>query len=533
MQRLLLSLAVVVAVGGAVVASTGAFFSDTEASTGNTFTAGSIDLTVDSTQHYNNAVCVLTNADLHLYTWQLAPNATAQPDQYPVIGSSCDGSWTATNLGPTNKFFDFGDVKPADQGEDTVSMHLATNPAWACADIALTGNADNGVTGPETLAGDTTDGPFAGELAQNLSVFIWNDNASTSGATAGDNVYQTGEKVLAGPETLATLLGGNVNGPATTSIALADSTTGTGPLGAGSSSNIGIEWCAGTFTGTPGVNLTCDGSTMGNNTQTDSVVADITMRVSQSRNQPTFTCSTGTVAGPQTTTVTTNSLFTTNSIPTAVGNGDWFFYNDTNDSIMSLDQFNSTGGKDHMDTTAGVQGALMTLDSGTQTPDYTGHIGQPRYNIATYQFQGTLLTGINALAYRVYDATVDSDVPFLGFDVDFATSTLSGYEGRLTYQPGTGGNAALPASTWTTVDALNSGNGMWTWSHFASNGNKWPDGNTNQYRTWNSIVAAFTGAKILTPGGFFGVRVGEPGPVSASATVDYIKFNNTTYDFQI
>jgi len=158
-----------------------------------------------------------------------------------------------------------------------------------------------------------------------------------------------------------------------------------------------------------------------------------------------------------------------------------------------------------------------------------------RYNIATYQFQGTLLSTINALAYRVYDATADSDVPFLGFDVDFATSTISGYQNRLTFQPGSSTNAPLPVNTWTLVDAINSGNGMWTWSGYAAFGNKWPDGNTSQYRTWSSIKTAFPNAKILTSpaGGYFGVRVGEPGPAAASATVDYIKFNNTTYDFTI
>jgi len=36
MQKLFLSLAVIVAVGGGVAASTGAFFSDTETSTGET-----------------------------------------------------------------------------------------------------------------------------------------------------------------------------------------------------------------------------------------------------------------------------------------------------------------------------------------------------------------------------------------------------------------------------------------------------------------------------------------------------------------
>jgi len=42
----------IVFIGAVVAGATGAFFSDTETSTGNTFAAGEIDLTVDSTAHY-------------------------------------------------------------------------------------------------------------------------------------------------------------------------------------------------------------------------------------------------------------------------------------------------------------------------------------------------------------------------------------------------------------------------------------------------------------------------------------------------
>ncbi|TXH01141.1 MAG: hypothetical protein E6P95_02420, partial [Candidatus Moraniibacteriota bacterium] len=56
-KRIVMSLSVIAAAAAAVVGGTGAFFSDSETSTGNTFTAGAIDLKVDSQQHYNNAVC--------------------------------------------------------------------------------------------------------------------------------------------------------------------------------------------------------------------------------------------------------------------------------------------------------------------------------------------------------------------------------------------------------------------------------------------------------------------------------------------
>lgn len=269
----------IVFVAAAAAGATGAFFNDTETSTGNTFTAGAIDLTVDSTQHYNNAICVVGEQSS---TWQLAPGAVLAVDQYPVIGSPCDGTWAATNLGPTFHFFNFGDVKPQDQGEDTVSLHIENNPAWACAYIKTTGNNENGINDPETDAGDVTNDPSGGELAQNIHVFAWLDNASTSGAVAGDNIWQAGETIL---QPAVALSGLN----ATTTLTLADGGTGT-PLPGGSTSYIGLGWCAGTLnTSIPGA-WTCDGSTMGNNTQTDSATTSVSFYVEQARNNAAFRC---------------------------------------------------------------------------------------------------------------------------------------------------------------------------------------------------------------------------------------------------
>ena len=172
--------------------ATGAFFSDTETSTGNTFTAGAIDLTVDSVQHYNHMICVLNQEQTppaHLGTWQPEPGFVPGPDQYPVAGTPCDGTWLATDLGPSFHFFNFGDVKPGDQGEDTISLHIDNNPAWACIDIGTNANNENGINEPEASAGDVTaNGPADGELAQNLNVVGWLDNATTSQAVPGDNI---------------------------------------------------------------------------------------------------------------------------------------------------------------------------------------------------------------------------------------------------------------------------------------------------------------------------------------------------------
>lgn len=55
MKRIIISLSVVAAVAAAVVVGTTAFFSDTETSTGNTFTAGTIDISVDSMNPWNES----------------------------------------------------------------------------------------------------------------------------------------------------------------------------------------------------------------------------------------------------------------------------------------------------------------------------------------------------------------------------------------------------------------------------------------------------------------------------------------------
>lgn len=295
MQRILLSLAVAAAVGGGAIASTGAFFSDSETSTGNSFTAGAIDLKVDSEQHYNGNVCTLIpeNTDTQIpahYEW--VGNA-----DYPVAGTTCDGTWSLTDLQDgVQKFFNFTDVKPGDSGEDTLSLHIDSNPAWACADITVTKNADVTCTSPENAAEGagvcgSGDPNMNGELAQNLNFFAWLDQGSIPGfqgkgedPSEGDNIWQAGEPPLFA----------NVVGPLSDAIGgkhytLADATTGI-PLPAGATDYIGLAWCAGSLDASVPGTLTCNGAAMGNEAQTDTAVADVTFRVEQSRNNAGFLC---------------------------------------------------------------------------------------------------------------------------------------------------------------------------------------------------------------------------------------------------
>jgi hypothetical protein len=263
MKRLLLSLLTIGTIGGSALGLSTAFFSDTESSTGNVLGAGAIDLQIDNTSYYNHAV-------------------------------SSETTWTQKDL-TIEKFFNFSDVKPGDEGEDTISVHVNTNDSWLCAEVKLTSDDENGINPVESIAGDVSDGTGSGELADRINFLWWADD--------GDNVLEENETVLPGGPIGALSVG------QTADVTLADSTTNiwgpAGPLPGGQTKYIGKAWCFGTLTPAPltqdGFNnvispanttggVICDGSAEGNQTQTDSLTADITFNAVQSRNNPGFIC---------------------------------------------------------------------------------------------------------------------------------------------------------------------------------------------------------------------------------------------------
>ena len=93
----------------------------------------------------------------------------------------CFCTWSAKDL--TNElFFNFPDVKPGDEGEDTVSIHVDNNDAWVCAELANLKNNDNGCDSPENKPGVDNlrnqlrqSGEGQGELKDNLYFTIWKD----------------------------------------------------------------------------------------------------------------------------------------------------------------------------------------------------------------------------------------------------------------------------------------------------------------------------------------------------------------------
>ena len=199
--RILASLGMIVFVAAVVASSTGAFFSDTETSAGNTFTAGSLDLKVDSQSHYNGMMCSNQNGFGSAYVWVpdgtvgvfTPANATAfntaHPDQFPQAGTPCGGTWAESNLIEDSiafRFFDFDDVKPGDEGENTISLHVYDNDAWGCMLVDNVTDLDVTCTEPESESSDPqcsleVPAPGAGELGAALSFDAWLDEGGVAG----------------------------------------------------------------------------------------------------------------------------------------------------------------------------------------------------------------------------------------------------------------------------------------------------------------------------------------------------------------
>lgn len=269
--KILLSGATILAAAAVVVGATFAFFSDTETSTGNTFTAGAIDLQID--------------------------NESFVTDSNGILVESPNTSWGLSNL--TNQlFFNFTDLKPGDIGEDTISVHVNNNDAWLCAAARVTQDTDETCTDSEQADDPTcaVPGSNQGELDQEVNFAFWGDD--------GDNVLETDEADNIFVEGPISGLGG------VGQIALADSGNNVwsgspnDPVIGGETNHIGKAWCFGALTPAPVANdsntdpvtrgttgFSCDGSDVDNAAQTDKVVGDLQFYATQSRNNSTFKCS--------------------------------------------------------------------------------------------------------------------------------------------------------------------------------------------------------------------------------------------------
>lgn len=240
-KKLIISLSVIAVVAAIAIGGTIAYFSDTETSVGNKFVAGKLNLKIDNTCHYNGKECVMVEPGY--YVWQ-------------GTQEQCFCSWELKDL-EGELYFDLLDIKPGDNGEDTVSLHIINNDAWVCAEIANLISDDNGCELPESLI-DTTCGAGEGELKDNLFFTIWKD-------TNCDNILDEGEQILVN------------NQPAQAGVwPIADSSSGS-PLQGNMTYCLGVAWS---------IPLS-----VGNEIQGDSIMGDVIFKAVQARNMDEFLCS--------------------------------------------------------------------------------------------------------------------------------------------------------------------------------------------------------------------------------------------------
>ncbi len=249
MRKILTSLLVIGMMSSGVFALSQAFFSDTETSTGNVLSAGSVDLQIGNTSFYNGEESTAT-------------------------------SWNLDDI-HDKLFFNFNDIKPGDWGQDTISLKVTSNPVWACADLTITKNDDNTCTDPERVNDpdcvENNNDLFDGELAQNIEFVFWLDD--------GDSIFDgeailaqgTADQALNRTFTLADSLVNNLGG------------TNGNPMQPEQTYYIGKAWCFGEMEIT-NQNIICNGTMLDNATQTDVLEGDISFYAIQQRHNEGFVC---------------------------------------------------------------------------------------------------------------------------------------------------------------------------------------------------------------------------------------------------
>ena len=275
MNKIIQSLTVIVFVVAVAIAGTGALFADIETSTGNVFTAGAIDLRVD--------------------------NESYVTDMSGELVASSSNSWRSTDL--TNElFFSFYDLKPGDQGEDTISLIVDNNDSYVCLSINITETPDNDITEPEE-DDDLTPNEFSqdGELQDVLYFAFWADD--------GDNVFEKDEEIFIEGFAGAIFDGENWTlADSEKNIWNVDQTAG--PMPGEVTKYIAKDWCFGVMEKVPvdqdgegkidqspngplarGTGFSCDGAAVNNASQTDGIKADIDFYAVQSRHNSDFKCS--------------------------------------------------------------------------------------------------------------------------------------------------------------------------------------------------------------------------------------------------
>jgi predicted ribosomally synthesized peptide with SipW-like signal peptide len=247
--KILLSLSVIAAVAAIAIGGTVAYLTDTETSTGNTFTAATLDLS--------------------------------------------DGLST--------KKFSLDNMKPGDMIQGKYEIKASGIKYWACMKPTITEKPENDVLEMEADAGDKTSD--VGELQDFISLCVWNDRDG-DGIYIGDGTNpdpsENKDRNLNcfGPGALNQLNNQILTLEDSSSLASffgpADSQNPTRalPLEPDKSYNLGVAYCFGTLSvDSTAKKLICSGAGDQNIAQSDGVSGTITFYAVQADNNPNFTCS--------------------------------------------------------------------------------------------------------------------------------------------------------------------------------------------------------------------------------------------------
>src|SRR3989344_2929568 len=254
LARILGSMAMIIFAGAVAAGATGAFFSDTETSTGNTFTAGSIDLSVGS--------------------------------QFSSASNGPGGLIAPSNDVAGAMLYTFDDLKPGDSGQGSFQGSVTSNESYRCARSTVDGMPENTIKEAETDAADTTDGPNEGELQNYLQFAIFND-------ANGNGAFDTGE-----PLNINQDLPGDGNGFTAQEMAAAGwipAADTTFPntwliqesLTPATTYNAGFMYCFGNFDSNGACPVPAGSQ---DNAQTDGLSGSIEFQAIQTRNNPGFQC---------------------------------------------------------------------------------------------------------------------------------------------------------------------------------------------------------------------------------------------------
>ncbi|GEM_PF-1606975 len=197
--------------------------------------------------------------------------------------------------------------------------------------------------------------------------------------------------------------------------------------------------------------------------------------------------------------------------PADLDSNNWFFYNDSNDQIISSQSMGNY--QFATDPTNANQSALKFSDPSN------------KMDVGTYKFAGTALKDIAKIGYSSYNTSPSNAKTYIQFNVDFNGSNT--WQNRLTYIPATSNGA------WQQNEGVQNGAGLWQWSKMSTGAvSAWPDGATTLNRSWSDIVKAFPNARILASDGGLFVR-SEAGSTNYVDKIYLATANlNVNYDFE-